>query len=364
MPENNLPVGAGTTLSGPAIDARVGNEVKDFGMALGDLVKHVGKAVAEAQKQLNQTSAETASKLAETTVKVVAVRERFYDDDGNPMASDADENEDKVGIHHMELPMVNFLDPVFYRWNRVRLQGQFQATEWKGSTSTDTDVTRYGGSVSLFVGAPVNDHASQLLGMAGKIGDLAKGAVGDLGGLGGNARASLYYNDSNTHLGTSSASDVSYGQMRMNAELTPVEGIGVPKPTQVFITPRIGVSPVGAVADAAEVRSMEILVEYVRPVTKKDRADEEFQNDAANKDRTYLPVPAKTIVFEAPGLRWDFADPTRKETNADGQLRIKLFRTLPRQDPSNDSSPLDDSPKSFVVTARVGMVRNDTTVTF
>lgn len=356
MPENTLPATAGETLSG-GIDAKVGNEVKDFGMALGDLVKHVGNAVAEAQRQLNATSAETASKLAETKVKIVAVRERHYDDDGNPVALDGSDDGESVGLHYMELPLVNFVDPVFYRWNRVRLQGQFQATEWKGSTSSETEASRYGGSVSLFVGSPVASAAGSLLGQAGALGSLAKGALGEAGGLGGNAQASLYYNNSSTQIGSSSASDVSYGQMRMNAELTPVADIGVPKPTQVFVSPRIGVTAQD-ITDNGSVRTVEVLLEYVRPLRKDERAAD------GTREKTYLPVADKAIVIEAPGLTWTFADSEKKVTDTAGQLRIRLSRELPVKDPANLTLGLDRSPKSFVLTARVGLVRNDTTVTF
>jgi hypothetical protein len=355
MADTNLPIEpVGGALLDTGTDAKLGGETRDFGMALGDLVKHVGIAVAQAQQQLNATSAGTASKLAETTIKVVAVRERYYDEDGNPTTHPTTNKH--VNNHHMELPLVNFVDPVFYQWNRVRVEGQFQAYEWKGNTTSDTDSTRYGGSVSLFVGAPMGNGAGDLLRAVGQGGSTAAQVVNALGG--NRAGGSLYYNNTSVGVETNDAYDTSYGQMRMNAELSPVPGIGVPKPTQVFISPRIGILP----ADKQPItggRTIQLLIEYVRPVSEKDREANE-----ANKTKTYLPIAGKSIAFEAPGLEWAYSDPTKTQTDSDGRVGIKLTRMFPKADPNNPDSPLDTSDKGFVVSAYVGMVRSDVTVVF
>ena len=58
------------------------------------------------------------SALASTLVNVIAVRERVFRDDGTL---------DHVTNHVRPLPLISFIDPVFYQWTSVRLQGEFVA---------------------------------------------------------------------------------------------------------------------------------------------------------------------------------------------------------------------------------------------
>lgn len=359
---STLPAGLGlAALSTPQTDADVGNELGEFGMGLGDLIKHVGKAVAETQDQLNKTMVETAKRLAETKVKVVAVRERHYDEDGNVVV---DNESPRVTNHHMELPAIALMNSPGYMISDLRMQGEFQASEWKAHTATETDYSATGGRVSLFVGSPVAQAGSQLMGIAGKMGVNTLG-MDSLTNLGGGGSASFYHNSTNTNVQTDNASDVSYGSMRMNALITPTEGIGVPKPVQVFRGPSIGVLPGDPqINEARTSSSLDVMVVYQRPATKEERESE--------PEQSHYPIDGKFVIVEIPGCRWSYLahpeeedkDLNPKVTGKAGTLHIRLSRDFPLKDPSDPASALDTEQKSFVISARVGMIRTDATVRF
>lgn len=358
---STLPTGLGSAaLSTPKTDADVGNELGEFGMGLGDLIKHVGKAVAETQDQLNKTMVETAKRLAETKVKIVAVRERHYDESGKAMMNGTSP---KVTNHHMELPAINFITPPSYQIANLRMQGEFQASEWKAHTETDTDYSTTGGRVSLFVGSPVGEAGGKLMGIASQMGVSTLGMGAALTGLGGGGSASFYHNSSNTNVQTDNSSDVSYGSMRMNALISPTEGIGVPKPTQVFRGPSIGVLPGDPkLTGDSKGSTLDVMIVYQRPATKAERD--------ATPETGFYPIDDKFVVIEVPGCRWtylphpedDAADP--KKTGAEGTLHIRLAREFPLKDPSDPASAPDSEQKPFVLSARVGMVRTDVTLRF
>jgi hypothetical protein len=349
-----------TALSTPQTDADVGNELGEFGMGLGDLIKHVGKAVAETQDQLNKTMVETAKRLAETKVKIVAVRERHYNEQGQVIMEDGSP---KVTNHHMELPAINFVNPPSYKISNLRMQGEFQASEWKAHTETETDLTTTGGRVSLFVGKPIGETGGKLMGIANQMGVSTLGMNLAETGFGGSA--SFYHNNTNTNVQTDNSSDVSYGSMRMNALISPTEGIGVPKPTQVFRGPSIGLLPGDPKVNGAQTGStIDVMVAFQRPATKAEREDA--------PETSHYPIEGKFVVIEIPGCRWTYlAHPDEEDEGVDpkltgkaGTIHIQLARDFPRKDPSDPSSELDSEQKSFVVSARVGMIRTDATVRF
>src|SRR5437899_7770921 len=114
---SNLPVGAGaTTLDAPGLTTDLGAALSAAGSDFGSLILGVGNAVATTQALLSKTSADTTSALAKAKVDVIAVQETDYDDNGTPTGS-------KTFVRN--LPLIDFVDPVFYQWTTVRLQEQF-----------------------------------------------------------------------------------------------------------------------------------------------------------------------------------------------------------------------------------------------
>ncbi len=288
------------------VDANVSNEISTAGIAFGDLVLRTGQAVAETQNKLNATSAASATALANTLVDMIAVQEKVYDDQGNL---------DHMVTHTRKLPLVNFIDPIFYQWSNVRLQGQFYANELASASSTHTNVRT------------LSDKSGQ----------------GGLFIILGGGRTTVDWTNTTTDTTTQMTSDVSYGRMRMNALLQPRTDVGVPKPAQVLRGPRLAIIE-GAITDihsgggstgALTARTMSILIQYNR------------RNGAA--------IAGKAISIETGGVPWSLVG--GGTTNASGQLEILLRREFIDED-------ADTTPQNFIVTARVGMVTNSTTVLF
>ena len=297
------PVGAGTaSLDIPNSD--VSDELARAGTSFGDLISGVGQAVATTQRKLNDTAVTTTTALAETTVDVLAVQETVYDDDGNI---------DESVSHEQRLPLITFIDPVLYQWSQVRLQGSFVASELSaGSSSTTTTSTTSEGS-----------------------------SQGGLFVILGGGRTYLDY-DRTTTSGTSQVtSDVSRGRIRMYSELAPRHDIGVPKPRQAVQGPRLAVSAgeiidIPAAGGTPAQRTMQVTIEYFR--------------------RDSTPIAGKTISIETSGVPFEYVGGV-VQTDADGTVEILLRRTF--LDETADRSPVES-----IVSARIGIVSNDTTVVF
>lgn len=299
---NNI-LSAGSTLGLPGT-ADVTDEIGRAGMSFGKLVETTGKAIADTQLKLNQTGAAMASVLATTQVDVIAVQESVYDDEGNL---------DESRTFTRKLPLINFIDPVFYEWSAVRLQGQFYATEFVASQEN---------SSSSFV-------SSEGMGNAGLGIIFGVGAMSD----------SWSSTSSNSNVDTSS--DRSYGHIRASALLQPKRDIGVPAPRQVVRGPSLSVVA-GEIADVMDggklvARTMSALIELRK------------QDGTAIAD--------KSISIETDGAPWTFSTPGVEKTDAEGQVAITLRRDFVGAAP-------DTSPQDVVLSARLGLVSNSTTLTF
>ncbi len=301
---SNLPVGAGTTSLAIAQEANVSGELSQAGVAFGDLVENTGMAVAETQNRLNSTSAESATALAQTQVDVIAVQEKIYDDQGNIV---------EMVSHNRRLPLINFIDPVFYRWNHVRLQGQFIAREFASAATsfrngwTSKEKSGQGGLLVIF----------------------------------GGGRTTTDFSSSTTETSSETTSDISFGRVRMNALLTPRRDVSIPKPAQVIRGPNLAVIQ-GEITDLFESpggpmtgRTMSVMLEY--------------------RNRDGNPIDNKLLSIDTDGASWSYVG--GDHTNADGQVEILLTRTF--VDPEVDTAPTD-----VIVSARIGLVQNSTTVTF
>jgi len=285
-----------------AHDPAVSDEIARAGMGLGELVKRTGEAIAATQNQLNETGARTASALAETKVDLIAVVEKIYDDNGVL---------DDTKTYARQLPLINFIDPVFYQWSSVRLQGRFVAREFSSSTSSETKTSsnqKGSGQSGLFLllGAGYNNNQ---------------------------------WSSSQVNRTTTGSTDVSMGQMRMNTLLEPRKDVGIPKPNQVIQGPRLSLIQ-GGITDVMSgssitARTMSMIVQY-------------------NK-RDGTPISGKSISIETNGVSWSFASDST--TNASGQLEITLRREFIDEDA--DTTPVD-----IIVSARIGLVQNSTTITF
>ena len=304
MANTLFPAGAGSTTLGLTGTADVTDELKRAGMSFGKLVEFTGKAVAETQLKLNQTGAAMASVLATTQVDVIAVQESIYDDDGNL---------DESKTFTRKLPLINFIDPVFYEWTAVRLQGQFFASEL---VTSQESTTKTPGSSS------------------------GSGNAG-LGIIFGFGYTSSSVGTTTTTSDVDSSSDRSFGNVRASALLQPKRDIGVPPPRQVIQGPSLNVVA-GEISDVITggvlvARTMSALLE----LRKQDGT----------------PISGKSISIETDGAPWNYSVAGAETTDASGQVAITLRRDFLGDAP-------DTLPKDVVLSARLGLVSNSTTLTF
>lgn len=301
------PVGK-PTLALAAADANVADEGRAAGVSFGTLIQTTGNAVASTQSALNDSSAATATALASTLVDVIALQERIYDDQGNVVNAKS---------HVLKLPLITFIDPVFYQWSSVRLQGYFYASEFASETSISSSVTAKNASA---------------------------GGASVLGFTFGSGRFSL--GTTRTDLEIETSSDTSFGLVRMNALLEPRRDVGIPKPTQVIQGPSLTIIQGEIINDPATgvpaSRTMSLLIEYRR--------------------RDGTPIAGKSISIETNGVAWNF-DTDPAVTDADGHLALTLNRQFIAAT-GEGAEPPDTSAQDFIITARIGLVQNNTTVRF
>jgi hypothetical protein len=299
-----MPIGAGSLTQALVGTADVSDELGRAGMSLGKFVEFTGKAVADTQLRLNQTGAAMASTLATTKVDVIAVQESVYDDDGRL---------DESVSYTRQLPLINFIDPVFYEWTAVRLQGFFFARELVASNESRTGESGrstgiYGSGISFVLGpgALIANRGSQ-----------------------------------STSADVDTTQDTSFGNIRASALLEPKRDIGVPPPRQVVRGPSLGV----VAGDIQDVMNGAVLAGRTMSVLLQLR-----RSDGSG-------IEGKAISIDSEGAPWSFTDPALITTDAAGDLRITLRRDFVGDSP-------DTSPADIVLTARLGLVSNSETLTF
>lgn len=291
--------------------ADVNDASKKAGMSFAKLIETTGMAVAESQRLLNKTGADSTTALAGQQVDVIAAQINAYDDDGNL---------DAVGSRTipMKLPLINFIDPVFYEWAQVRLQGQFVATEFVGSTETSTLAASASASASqtglgFFLGAGRNRFSTRVAG-------------------------------SSSDVDTSRES--SFGNIRASSLLVPKTDIGVPKPRQLVNAPSLALQIGADSVDPADanVKLKSVLVSCYKKTGEPN----------ANKT---LPVSV-----EVSGAQWALQNPGAGFlTDANGQVELVLRRPLPT--PAGATVP-DPTPVDVTVSLRLGMVSSTSVVRF
>jgi hypothetical protein len=308
--QNNALTGLDTSaLAFP--NTNLGADLSAAGSDFGSLILGVGNAVAATQMQLTTTSAATASALANAKVNVIAVQETIFDDSGNIT--------DAKSFSEI-LPLIDFIDPVFYQWTQVRLQGQFFVSELAGSSSSATHTfsdQNSSGQHGLFV-------------------------------ILGGGQTTTGFQTTDTSQNTNSDRAFAVGRARMYAQLNPRSDVGVPKPTHVVRGPSLALVQ-GEVKDVPgggaplTGRTMSMMIQLRR-------------TDGS-------PISGKAISISTDGVPFSFTGAST--TDATGNVAIQLQRTfLPVPPGSPPGTTVDTSPKDVVVTARLGLVSNSITVTF
>jgi hypothetical protein len=153
----------------------------------------------------------------------------------------------------------------------------------------------------------------------------------------GGGYTNIQYDATQVHVDTNVRVESSVGLIRMNAILDPRHDIGVPKPRQAVVGPRIAIDagPIADVGNPATSRTMEVVITFTRD------------------DST--PIPNKELSIDTQGVGWAYK--TNNVTDASGHVTVVLTRFFVGNAP--DRTPVD-----FVVTVRKGIVSESATVTF
>jgi len=290
--------------------ADVNDATKQAGLAFGKLIETTGLAVADSQRQLNDVGAVSTTALAAQLVDVIAAQVNAFDDDGNLDATGSETITQK-------LPLINFIDPVFYEWAQVRLQGLFFASEFDASTETSTS------SVSTTASA-------------------SNSGIGFLLGAGKN---SFTFGVRGSSSDVDTTVESSFGHIRASALLQPKTDIGVPKPRQLIDAPSLAVIVGPDVDDVTE------------PGVRRKKATIQCNKRDGSPQEAGKALP---LSIEVSGALWAF-DPTTpaddRKTEAGGGVRILLKRVLPV--PAGTTEP-DKTPADVTVVARLGIVSTTT----
>lgn len=308
----------------------VAQDLMAAGNDFGALMVSIGTAVGITQQKLTETSADTAKKMASTLVDVIAVQETIYDEDGNPTDS---------LTFKQKLPLINFVDPVFYEYPQVRVQGEFWVDDFSTESSASSNVSASKSGFGL--GLVFNTD----------------GAAFALGG--GSASGSV-----STNVHTTSDRDVSIGRMRMNARIAPT-GLTVPKPLQIVRGPSLSVIE-GAITrnNGANNKPASVTMSLTIHLAKRDGT----------------PINGQPLSIDTGGTLWDYnpADVTTDPNHPNdkvmpktgdgsagaGNVRIILTRVYEQPLPDDPNQDPDTTPQPVIVTARLGLITNSTTVTF
>jgi hypothetical protein len=180
-----------------------------------------------------------------------------------------------------------------------------------------------------------NESSSSSFASSDSLGSAGLGIFFGVGFVGGSNSSTKSSSDIDT------SSDRSFGHVRASALLQPKRDIGVPAPRQVVRGPSLNILA-GEIQDVLTggnitARTMSALIE----LRKQDSS----------------PIAGKAISIETDGVPWSFSTPGAETTDAQGQVAITLRREFIGEAP-------DTSPKDVIVSARLGLVSNNTTLTF
>lgn len=384
-----IPTGANTNvLAIPTADGVKGvdasDEMDDAAGTFADLLRGVGQAVAETQSQMNENGVEMALSLVDATVPLIVAEQTIMDENGNLTESK---------VHLANVPMITYVDPVFQEWTDVRVMGEFRATEFKsrGSVSTTS-----GGS-TVGVGASVKGGTKRRPSLK----------------LGGSYEVSREKSD----LSQRSHTETNRGRMRVAARIQPHAFKGVPAPTFSMRGPRLAISEGADSRKTTRLEGQEQEIHYLNKETiiqflRRDGTSIQNKRVSLSVDEVsfgwaptgyglYIPDDVEDVEqvegdgdeqlnaikdgldvegaqaiddFYRPYIDWrqdllsnpDTAGPRPPAdgwqgpgfTDHNGEIRILLNRQVlvnTGQEPKKED---------FVVSARIGLVNNDTTVSF
>ncbi|GMU83357.1 MAG: hypothetical protein AMXMBFR47_32270 [Planctomycetota bacterium] len=194
--------------------AELTNEVAASGQALAAFMGELGESVAKGQSLLDRNTGQVAADLSKVLVKIPAVIQEKFDDDGNPTS---------VNIVNNEVPMSTIILPVAYQFSRVFFQADLNLSELDEKK-----------------GIRLVKNAAALRGEGKVNADITALATGTLPGITAGASVSASQSDQNRT--TKSSTDQAVAVLHFEATLEPRREVQVPTPTRLRIAPRVTVA--------------------------------------------------------------------------------------------------------------------------
>jgi len=279
-----------------ASPAEITDELEKGGPAFGSFVKSVGLAVAEAQTNLDKTLVETAKALSDTQIDVIAVFEQEINDNGEMTTGK---------VHKEKLPLINYIMPTAYKWDRVYLQADMKVKEFNGSNGFNIK----GSSTSFTAGA--------------------SGGYGLMQG-GWNVRGDTRFTTGGFQqsVDTSDSRDEAAGDLHLEAELVEREDIQLPRPFVLQKGPRLKVTA-GARSD------------IMNGATPPEAIGRQVTLTVELRDKTNQPLANKQLEYKVSQPLINYSTtPANGQTDANGQLRIELKREGAAFDRTKPAEPV------------------------
>jgi len=274
---NAAPVGAATG----SLSADVSGQLQAVAPTFGQVLGSIGQGVADSQTALDKGVTDTVATLANTNITVVTDVIQHLGDDGLPDVSQTE-------LISQDLSALNFFMPTVHEWKRVILSMDLSVGAFDNEQGVSFSAEQSGGGI---------------------------GGVGLFWGFVGINETTSF--DNNQFFNSTSQQEASWsqGQVRLDATLGPRTTGKLPVPETVTVGPQITMAQ-GTVHDTTVGNAAKRTIDVLITVLKRD--------GSAN--------PNVPLTLDSGALLPSFSTTspfTGSTTNADGQVKVTLTRSLP-----------------------------------
>lgn len=311
VPTGSLALAGGPLPSGllstpQALEADVSDQLR-LGPTFGEVLRSIGMGIATSQEALDAGVVATAKQLSDAQVKVVTDVIQELDDDGLPDVN-------RTQLIEEEVSLINFVTPTVHEWSHMALSMDLsvgQIDSESGFTFDRNQTTTVNANVAV------------------------------LGGLFSFGVTTTKTSSTYVHRETDREVNWAQGQVRMDAMLRPRRVENFTPPAEVIIGPQIFFSQ----GSVQETTSPEGVLERMLPLTVTVRKADGSVNPSVILDLDAGPFATSFI---------DDATFNGSTTNADGQIRVELRRSIP--------NPRFRRPLKATVSVRLGAIERNTEI--
>ena len=289
----------------------VSDEVRGAGTAFALLIEGVGKAVADTQRELDETAGHIATEMAKLKVDTVQAVVSNYNDSGQLTG---------VKVISGQTSALSIAVPPALSFKRVHLEGNFVATEFAATSTSNVNVNLAGASIG-----------SRGFGLRGP-------SVG----------ASVV--NANTNIQSGQTDDSSVASMSMTAQITPKPVNAVAKPPLIFIGPSLKITLIGVLTPPEVVHDLPVQPTDP-PYLEKRHAVIQIQLTPPSGGA----ISIKPIAIDCGVLDWGVTDSSGADVatgpvaGTGGSFFIKVTRT---------ATSSADPKKDFVIQASLNLVHD------